>query len=214
MRLPNGIWVSTATPPHSGGKPGLILDRDGVLVKEVHYLRDPADVALAPGATEIIHWARTQDLVIACATNQSGIARGLISWSAFEAVEAEITRQLEANGCALDLTVACPFHPDFPERDPEDEESWRKPGPAMLTLIASETGADLSRSWMIGDKASDIAAARNAGLYGAIHLETGHGSSERKAAMQLHADKFTVLAAAGLHEARDILAARLSISGK
>ncbi|MBI1260819.1 MAG: HAD-IIIA family hydrolase [Rhizobiales bacterium] len=214
MRLPNGIWVSTATPRQSPGKPALILDRDGVLVEEVHYLREPADVVLAPGATGIIHWARSLDMVVACATNQSGIARGLISWSAFEDVEAEISRQLATENCTLDLTVACPFHPDFPGPQAKEEEKWRKPGPAMLTLIASETGAELSASWMIGDKASDIDAARKAGLRGAIHLETGHGRDERDAALKLQTEHFDVFAAPDLLGARQILEFRITHTGK
>jgi len=208
MRLPNGIWVSTPNPPRFEGKPGLILDRDGVMVRETHYLRDPAKVALMPGLGALMAWARQQGMALACATNQSGIARGLISWPDFEAVEAEITRQLARVGHHLDLTLACPFHPDFPGPAPEDEARWRKPGPAMIERILTETGIDPARSWLIGDKKSDIEAARAAGLAGAIHVATGHGATERDT-LSAGTASFIVLHADDLFQALRLLQAEI-----
>lgn len=204
MRLPNGIWVSTAHPPRFEGKPGLILDRDGVIVREEHYLRDPAKVALMPGLGPLMAWARAAGMALCCATNQSGIARGIISWPDFEAVEAEITSQLARLGEPLDLTIACPFHPDFPGPQAGEEARWRKPGPAMIQWISAMTGIDASRSWLIGDKASDIEAARAAGLKGAIHVATGHGEAERRALGQ-SGGAFRLLQADDLTEALALL---------
>lgn len=204
MRLPNGIWVSTANPPRFEGKAGLFLDRDGVMVREEHYLRDPAKVALMPGLAELMAWARGQGMALACATNQSGIARGLISWPQFEAVEAEIARQLDVIGQHIDLTVACPFHPDHAGSDPQEEARWRKPGPAMIEWIVDETGIAPEKSWFIGDKASDIEAAEAAGLKGAIHVATGHGIAEREK-LKPAASGFTILTAGGLPEALALL---------
>ncbi|WP_432214662.1 hypothetical protein, partial [Salmonella enterica] len=75
---------------------------DGVLVKEVNYLKNKEDVALEAGAAEIVAWGRTKGLGLVCVTNQSGIARGLISWAEFEAVETEIARRLREKEVALD----------------------------------------------------------------------------------------------------------------
>lgn len=200
MRLPNGIWVSTANPSRFEGKPGLILDRDGVIIREEHYLCDPAKVALMPGLGPLMAWARARAMALCCATNQSGIARGLISWPEFEAVEAEITSQLKRLGQHLDITVACPFHPDFPGANATDEARWRKPGPAMIEWISARTGIDPARSWLIGDKASDIEAARAGGLKGAIHVATGHGQAERNA-LGKSAGSFKLLLADDLAQA-------------
>ena len=92
MRTKDDIWLSTDTPPRRDGQPGLFLDRDGVLVREVNYLKNKEDVALEPGAATLIRWAARRGFGLAAVTNQSGIARGRISWAEFEAVEAEIAR--------------------------------------------------------------------------------------------------------------------------
>lgn len=207
MTIPPDIWLSTATPPRRQGAPGLFLDRDGVLVKEVNYLKNKEDVALERGAAEIVAWGRAKGFGLVCVTNQSGIARGLISWAEFEAVEAEIERQLAVRGASLDLTLACPFHPDFTEGYGPEHDRWRKPGPAMIEHAGKLMGLDLAKSWLVGDKAADIEAAKRAGLKGAVIVATGYGAEEREAAMMHEGDGFTVLTAATLDEARTLLEA-------
>ena len=207
MTIPPDIWLSTVTPPRRQGAPGLFLDRDGVLVKEVNYLKNKEDVALERGAAEIIAWGRAKGLGLVCVTNQSGIARGLISWAEFEAVEAEIARRLREKEAALDLTLACPFHPDFTEGYGAAQDRWRKPGPAMIEHAGALMGLDLGASWLVGDKAADIEAAKRAGLKGAVIVATGYGAEEYEAAMAQEGGGFTVLTAATLDEARALLEA-------
>ena len=201
MHREHGIWISSTTPLAQRGGAALLLDRDGVLVREAHYLARPQDVYLERGAVELIQWAHGRGMAVATITNQSGIARGLFDWNAFEAVEREIARQLAERGVSLDLTVACPFHPEHTEGYSEAHARWRKPGPAMIELAAERLGFDAQMSWMIGDTASDIGAARNAGLMGAIHVLTGHGDKERAGALALATERFRVLAARDLDEA-------------
>ena len=205
MTIPPDIWLSTATPPRRQGVPGLFLDRDGVLVKEVNYLKNKEDVALEAGAAEIISWARAKGLGLVCVTNQSGIARGRISWAEFEAVETEIARQLRERDVTLDLTIACPFHPDFTKGYGPELDRWRKPGPAMIEHGAALMGLDLAKSWLVGDKAADIKAAKRAGLRGAVIVATGYGAEDREAAMAQETEGFTVLSATTLDEARELL---------
>ena len=204
MRTKDDIWLSTDTPPRRDGQPGLFLDRDGVLVREVNYLKNKEDVALEPGAATLIRWAARRGFGLAAVTNQSGIARGRISWAEFEAVEAEIARLLEAEGAALDLVIACPFHPDFTPGYGPAPEHWRKPGPGLIEEAARRIGLDRAESWLVGDKASDIEAARRAGLKGAVHVLTGYGRAEREAALALAAPDFAVAAADDLDAAREI----------
>lgn len=196
-----GIWVSNNAPLTQRSGAALLLDRDGVLVREAHYLARAEDVHLERGAVELIQWAHDHSMAVATITNQSGIARGLFDWKAFEAVEAEIARQLAEQGVALDLTIACPFHPEHTADYDEVHARWRKPGPAMIELAAERLGFDTKMSWMIGDAESDIGAARNAGLAGAIHVLTGHGTKEREKALALTTDNFRVLPARDLVEA-------------
>ncbi|ABS63509.1 histidinol-phosphate phosphatase family protein [Parvibaculum lavamentivorans DS-1] len=207
MLTQDGIWLSTGDEPSGKGAPALFLDRDGVLVKEVNYLKNKEDVALEAGAAEIINWAKgwPREYAAICVTNQSGIARGLVSWPEFEAVEAEITRQLAGKGAALDLTIACPFHPDFTPGYGSAEDAWRKPGCRMLEYAAERLGLDLAASWLIGDKAADIEAAKRAGLKGALLVLTGYGAREREAALALAGGTFKVAVLPDLIEARGFL---------
>jgi len=203
--LPEGIWASNSSPERRTGAPCLFLDRDGVLVREVNYLHRVADVEIEAGVPEIIRFARDQGFAIVVVTNQAGIDRGIFGWDEFEVVEAEISRRLNAVSVHLDLVVACAFHPDYTQGYSLMHRAWRKPGPRMLELSAELLGVDLAKSWLIGDKASDIGAARAAGIAGAIHVATGHGKSEREAALKLAAPDFVVLPAEDLIEARNTL---------
>lgn len=209
MLLTNGIWLSTETPPRHGGTAALVLDRDGVLIEEVDYISRPEDVRLEAGAVDLLVWARARKFSIVTVTNQSGIARGRFGWSNFEAVERELARQLAMHGLALDLTLACPFHPDHTPGYGPSEAHWRKPGAGMIELAATMLGFDPPQSWMIGDKASDVGAARNAALAGAVHVLSGHGREERDEALKYAEAGFRVFTARDLAEAREQLGSAL-----
>ena len=211
MHLENGVWVSAATTTQSSfdNSPALFLDRDGVLVQEVNYLARPEDVVLERGAVEIIKLARAHAMPVIVVTNQAGIARGYFDWAAFEAVDAEIGRQLAARDVYVDLTIACPFHPDFTPHFTPDMGEWRKPGPAMLNYAATILSLDKTTSWMIGDMSTDIEAAKAAGLAGAVHLLCGHGKDERQRALSLADIDFHVEGCADLTEAARFLSSRL-----
>jgi D-glycero-D-manno-heptose 1,7-bisphosphate phosphatase len=189
--------------------PGLLLDRDGVLVREVNYLHRRQDVEIAPGATQLLRWAAGAGLPVAVVTNQAGIARGKFGWDEFLEVQDEIAARLAAQGVGVDLTIACPFHPEHTPGWGAAHADWRKPGPAMLKHAAELLNLDLGRSWMVGDNESDIAAAKAAGLAGAVHVLTGHGAAFREGARALANAEFPVLCAAGLEEALDLLQSRL-----
>lgn len=209
MLLTNGIWLSTETPPRREGAAALVLDRDGVLIEEVSYISQPEDVRLEAGAVDLLAWACRQKLSVVTVTNQSGIARGCFGWRDFEAVERELARQLAMHGLALDLTLACPFHPDHTPGYGPNEAHWRKPGHWMIELAAEMVGFDPAKSWMVGDKASDVGAARHAKLAGAVHVLSGHGREERAEALK-HADGgFRVLAACDLADALALLGGAL-----
>lgn len=118
-------------------------------------------------------------------TNQAGIGRGLFDWADLVAVEAHIEMELAARGARLDAVLASPFHSEGrpPYRDPD--HPGRKPNPGMLLRAAALFAIDLEISWIIGDRASDIAAGRAAGLAGGIHVATGWGCApgERESAL-------------------------------
>jgi D-glycero-D-manno-heptose 1,7-bisphosphate phosphatase len=200
-----GIWFSRSVIAASESRPGLFLDRDGVVVEEMNYLHRREDVRLEKGAVALVKWANRREIPVAVVTNQSGIARGLFGWTEFEIVQNELTRLLADAGARFDMVVACPFHPDFTPGWNQMHEQWRKPGPGMLHFAAKSLAIDLARSWMVGDNVSDIAAAKAAGLIGGVHILTGHGAKHRAAALRKAGEDFEVLTASDLEATLTLL---------
>lgn len=205
LRLPPGaaidaehIWQQDLRPaPLPVPRPALFLDRDGVIVEEVAYLCRPEDVRVVPGAAQTIAAANALDIAVVIVTNQSGIGRALYGWNEFAEVQARILAELAAVGAAVDAVFACPHHEDgFPPYDRPDHEA-RKPNPGMLLRAARMLSLDLARSWIVGDRMGDIAAGRNAGIAGGLHVATGYGSDDgqREGALALGGPAFMALAA-------------------
>ena len=167
----------------AAGRAALVLDRDGVVVKEAGYLHRVEDLALIPGAAELIAEANRREIPVVMASNQAGIARGYFGWDEFLTVQTELKRRLEEAGSRVDLTLGCPHYPEHPDR---------KPRPGMLVKAGQMAGIDLGRSWAIGDKASDLEAARAAGLAGGVLVLSGHGVEHRAAALGLETGAFRV----------------------
>ncbi len=166
-----GIWLEARSRPSKLPRPGLFLDRDGVIVDDKGFLAAPGDVGLVPGAAELIAEANRCAVPVAVVTNQSGIARRRFGWAEFADVEREITRRLAAAGARLDAVLACPFHPEFTPDYGDVESHWRKPGPGLVLAAARLLNIEIGMSWLVGDRTRDIEAARNAGLAGAILLD-------------------------------------------
>ncbi len=144
--------------------PALFLDRDGVLNEEVGYLFRPEDVRWVDGIFPLIHTARGLGYRIVVVTNQSGIARGLYTTADFQALMGWMRREIQIRGGDLDAVYHCPFHPVHGIGDWKREHRDRKPGPGMLLRAQQELDLDLSRSILVGDRCSDVAAANAAGL--------------------------------------------------
>ena len=140
----------------------VFLDRDGTVIEHVHYLSNPADVRLLPGAAEALAQLRRAGFVCVLITNQSAIGRGMISDSRLHEIHAEMNRQLTEQGTALDGIYYCPDVPSGDDRTVVENPN-RKPGPGMLLQAASDLGLDLAGSWMVGDLISDVLAGLNAG---------------------------------------------------
>ncbi len=134
----------------------LLLDRDGTLVRDVGYPRDPATVELLPGVAEVLRDARALGYKLAIVSNQSGVGRGLIQPSEAQAVQARVDELFREQGVSFDGTWFC-FH--LPDAGCE----CRKPAPGMLLRAAKELGVELGRSIMVGDKDSDVMAGVAAG---------------------------------------------------
>ncbi len=136
-----------------GGKAAM-LDRDGTIIPDRTYTNDPADVTLLPGAAEGIRLLAAHGYPSIIITNQSGIARGLVTLSQYRAVRLRLSELLAAEGAALLDTFSCPHHPDFGLPC-----TCRKPATGMYERAALSHHLDLSRCLFIGDKARDVAPA-------------------------------------------------------
>jgi len=164
------------TNDHPAPRPGVFIDRDGTLNEEVDFLCRPSDVVLTKGAAKAIAKLNAKKIPVIIATNQSGIGRGLFGWEEYGAVAKRIDELLAMEGAHIDDSFACPFHEDGLGEYRLPDHPDRKPGPGMLLSAAKKHSIDLKRSWMIGDKESDMEAGRNAGCQVAL-VRTGYGGS-------------------------------------
>ena len=147
------------------------IDRDGTLIYDRHYLADPEQVELLPGAAEGLRLLRRLGYALVVVTNQSGIARGRITQEEYDQVAARLDAILEAHDAAVDLTLYCPHHPEFTA--PCD---CRKPGLGMYRRAAAQLDLDLAHSLYIGDKLADVQPAVALGGAGWL-VRTGYGAS-------------------------------------
>ena len=144
--------------------PALFLDRDGVVNHEVGFLYRPADVRFLDGIFPLCRTAQQLGYRLVVVTNQSGIARGLYTTAQFEELMDWMRARLAEHGVTLTAVYHCPYHPEHGEGEFRREHEDRKPSPGMLLRAAREHGLDLTRSILIGDRCSDLAAAHAAGL--------------------------------------------------
>lgn len=182
----DGVWQqvlrrSAAPAPRAA----LFCDRDGTIVEEVGYLHRVTDVRLIAGAADVIARANRLGVAVVIVTNQSGIGRGLYGWGEFAAVQERVLDALAAAGAYVDAVFACAHHPQALPPYAHPDHPDRKPNPGLLHRAAACLGLALQPSWLIGDRASDVVAARRAGLAGALLVATGAGSAacERRMAL-------------------------------
>ena len=146
----------------------IFLDRDGTLMDEMNYCDDPSHVRAVPGAATCLAELHNDGWLNIIVTNQSGIGRGYFTTADYEAVNAELFRQL---GGAIDAAYFSPDHPDHATRR-------RKPGTGMIEEASRDHGVAPEKSWFVGDKDSDIICGRNAGCRTILVL-TGYGRQHR-----------------------------------
>jgi D-glycero-D-manno-heptose 1,7-bisphosphate phosphatase len=177
-----GLWCQIERATFRN-RAALFLDRDGVVVADTRYLGRPADLRMMEGAASAIARCNALNIPVVLVTNQSGIARGYYDWDGFRAVQATLAAELAAVGGHLDAVLACAYHADGNEPLRNANHPWRKPNPGMIFAARDCMEIDLSRSWIIGDTVSDIAAGAAAGLAGGSLLAAGDGPLREAQAM-------------------------------
>ncbi|MEE9614154.1 MAG: D-glycero-beta-D-manno-heptose 1,7-bisphosphate 7-phosphatase [Thermodesulfobacteriota bacterium] len=154
-----------------GGGGAVFLDRDGTINEDSGYISDPDDLKLLPGAAGAIKRLNDAGVPVIVITNQSGVGRGYYTEDDVRAVNRRMTELLGLEGAEVDGIYYCPHRP-------EDDCGCRKPATGLLDAAARERGVELARSFMVGDKASDVGAAKAAGVK-SVFVLTGHGRAER-----------------------------------
>jgi len=156
--------------PRALRRPAVFFDRDGVLNEDTGYVHRSEDVRWISGAREAIKLCNDNGYLVFVVTNQAGVARGLYGVDAVERLHAWMNARLAETGAHVDEFRYCPFHQEGSVAQFRRASDRRKPAPGMLLDCMRAWPVDRSRSLLIGDKATDIAAAEAAGVAGHLFL--------------------------------------------
>ena len=153
-------------------KAALFVDRDGVIIEDMHYVKNIRDVQLCAGAADLIEYCNKVELPAVVVTNQSGISRGYFTWSDYDRVT---DRMIELLGDKARITgiYANGYGPNH------KSATWRKPSCGMVLAAAKDLHLDIASSILIGDRLSDMQCGYSAGVGNLVHVKTGKGSAER-----------------------------------
>jgi D-glycero-D-manno-heptose 1,7-bisphosphate phosphatase len=146
----------------------VLIDRDGTINVEKHYLSDPDQLELYPGVARAIRRLNQMGLGVVVVTNQSGIARGYFDMKRLEEIHDRLYRLLGEEGAVIDGLYICPHGPD-------DDCACRKPLPGMVEQAVADHHFDPAQSFMIGDKEVDVEMGRAVGARSFL-VRTGHGA--------------------------------------
>jgi|SRR5262245_12568622 len=167
--VPSAFEAAQSALPRRRERPAVFFDRDGTVVVDNGYVHRPEDLVFLPGAVAAVKRVNDLGSYAFLVTNQSGVARGLFSERDVDAFNAELQRRLRAAGAHFDDVRYCPYHPEGTVEAYRRSSDWRKPAPGMLLDLMGHWPVRRDGSWVVGDKASDVAAAAAAGLRGMLY---------------------------------------------
>lgn len=181
-------------------RPAVFLDRDGNINDDVGYLSELSELTLYPWAIDVVRLLKRAGYLVVMVTNQGGIGRGMIRPEFPGELHAVIDQRLAQAGTAVDGWYLCPHHPEALIEALRVECACRKPAPGMALDAARDLGIDLTRSWVIGDKWSDVQMGERIGARSVL-VRTGWGVIEegvRPAGQPVYAICDTLAGAAAL----------------
>jgi len=158
-------------------RPAVFLDRDGTINEQMGYINHLCRFVLLPGAVAAIRRLNERHVPVVVVTNQSGLARGYFPEKLLAEVHAKLEAELAAAGAHLDGIYVCPHHPEAKEERFRLACDCRKPKPGLFLRAAAELDLDLARSYLVGDRWSDLKAAAAVGATGVLVL-TGYGRGD------------------------------------
>lgn len=149
----------------------VFIDRDGVINVEKDYVYKIEDFGFIDGVFESCRYLQELGYKLIVITNQSGIGRGYYTQSDFEKLTSWMIEEFAKNGISITHVYHCPHAP-------KEECSCRKPKTGMIDMAVKEFDIDVRKSYLIGDKVSDIECAKNANIKTSIHVKSGHSFDE------------------------------------
>ena len=161
--------------------PAVFLDRDGTLLEEAGYLDRLERLAFFSFGIDAVRLLNRGGYAVVIITNQSGVGRGMYEEAFVVRVHEVVDERIRAGGGRIDGYYYCPHHPEAEIAKYRRDCDCRKPGPGMLRQAAGDLDLDLSRSFTVGDKWTDVQAGVAAGARG-ILVRTGYGRSSEAAA--------------------------------
>ena len=141
----------------------IFLDRDNTIIEDPGYINNPDQVKLLEGVTEPLSELKAMGYKLVVVSNQSGVARGIVTEEALGQIHKRLEQLLAEKGVSLDRIYYCPYYIDGVIPKYRKDSDWRKPNPGMLLAAGKDMDIDLPESWMVGDSPSDIEAGARAG---------------------------------------------------
>lgn len=158
-------------------RPAVFLDRDGTINEQMGYINHISRFVMLPRAAAAIRLLNDQGIPVVVVSNQSGLARGYFPESLIKEVHAKMTEALAQEGAHIDGIYICPHHPEAKEERFRLDCDCRKPKPGLFYKAAADFDLDLGRSYVVGDRWSDLKAAAAVDAKGVLVL-TGYGRGD------------------------------------
>ena len=156
--------------------PTVFLDRDGTLIEEVGYLSHLDRIALYPWSIESVKLLNRAGFKVVVVTNQAGVARGLFDEDFIDEAHRFLEKKFSDGGAPIDKFYYCPHHPEASVEAYRSECDCRKPKAGMLWKAAQELQLELSHSFVIGDRLSDLRLGQAVGARSLL-VRTGYGET-------------------------------------
>jgi len=156
------------------GRRSVFLDRDGTINREVHYLRDPKDLRLLPGAAGAIRRLNESGFAVVILTNQSGVARGFLNEEELNEIHRILLTRLARRGAIIDAIHYCPHHPEEGKPPYRRRCTCRKPAKGMVHRAVRDLGIQVQGSFVIGDSERDMELTIGTPLQSILLAPRGH----------------------------------------
>jgi len=160
-------------------QPAVFLDRDGTINEQMGYINHISRFVLLSGVGRAIHKLNEQKIPVVVVSNQSGLARGYFPASLLDEVNQKMEQQLAADGAHIDGLYICPHHPEAKEEKYRITCNCRKPKIGLLKQAAADLNLNLKKSFMVGDRWSDLKCGVAAGATSILVL-TGYGRGDQQ----------------------------------